>query len=170
MQHGSNVSGDANFYGADYDNNQFFLWKLLGSFGDGSGDPGSGLFGGLASLFIPSPDYFKNHFEKTQTWANQHLGILTVPFTFLSNFLNGILTANYSDPMVEIGPFTLPLNDDITLVPKITYHFNDLLQNENFDTIHDIYLLIIDGIIVYGLFRLAFNKYEEIIGGNHYDN
>lgn len=169
---GSNVSGDPLFNGYDvnYDNNQFFLWKLLGNIGDGSGDPGSGLFGGIGSLFLPSNDFFLQYFNNLHNWASSHLGLLYTPFEFLFNLLNRIIEADYSDPMVEIGPYTLPLNDNITLIPKLTYHFNDLLEDENMQNIHEIYLLIIDGILIIGLLRLAYIKYEEIIGGNNNDN
>lgn len=167
---GSNVSGDPMFYNADigYDDNQFFLWKLLGSFGSESGDSGDrgfGIFGGLKDLFVPKDDFFLEYFNNIHDWASQHLGFLYAPFEFLFNFLNRILTVDYSDPMVEIGPFTLPLNDDIVLLQKYEYHFNDLLQDENIDLVHDYYLIIIDGLLIIGLLHLAYKKYEEIIGG-----
>lgn len=132
-----------------------------------SGDsPGSGILGGIARLFVPSSDFFLNYFNNLNDWLTNHLGFIYTPFEIVINLFQRILTIDYSNPHVEIGPYTLPLNEDFELVPKITYYFNDLLENQKFKDVYDIYLVIVDGIIYTGFVYLCYCKYEEIIGGS----
>lgn len=155
-------SGDTTFN--NQDQSIFIVNSIVGELPSGD-KPGSGILGGIASLFIPRASFFLEYFNTFNTWLGDHLGILYAPFEIIFNLLNRIINVDFTDPMVEFGPFTLPLNDDIELINHYEYHFNDLLQDDSMAQIHDIYLIIVDGILILGLLYMVYCKYEEIIGG-----
>lgn len=156
-------SGDTTFN--NQDQSIYLVQNIVGTLPSGD-NPGSGILGGIALLFIPSSSFFFEYFNNLNNWLTDHLGFLYSPFSIVIDLLNRIINVDFSDPMVEFGPYNLPLNDDIQLVNHYEYHFNDLLQDENLSEVYNIYLLVVDGILIFGFLYMLYCKYEEIIGGN----
>lgn len=78
----------------------------------------------------------------------------------ISNNLN-------TDYTIHIPSFKL---FDTTLIPEYSYNLSDLLENETFNTIHTIYLCIIDVIMFLWLLIFARNCFAEIFGGRFIDD
>lgn len=131
-----------------------------------SGDREGGLLGGLLdgikSFFIPEDDYFNNYFNELNEWFSDRLGLLYFPFDLLFDFFGRVTSINFDDQILTIGPYTMPLNDDFELVPKIELDFKTFVENEDIKGVYDIYLIIVDGLIIFGLSQLIRIKYEEV--------
>lgn len=128
----------------------FFVYKLIDL-----------LIEAIKSLFIPSDDFFSTYFTNLQNWFSDRLGFLFYPFELIIDILNDMLNINFSEPQ-----FTIPdINEPFTgnkLISSTTFNFNDLLNNNVWNTVHNIYLILVDVAIVFGLVNLFHKKYEEV--------
>lgn len=171
VYYNATISGDSiiNLGSGDY-NTQDSTNAILGFLGNapsGDDDFGTGFLGGIMkgikNLFVPDAAYFSNYFSELNTFFSDRLGILYFPIEFLLDFLNRVLTIDFSNPVMTLGPYTMPLNDDFELVPQITFNFNDYLLENNLKQIHDVYLVIVDGLLGLGLLQLIRKTYENIV-------
>lgn len=128
----------------------FFVYKLIDL-----------LIDAIKTLFIPSDDFFSTYFTNLQNWFSDRLGFLFYPFELIIDILNDILNIDFSEPQ-----FTIPdINEPFTgkkLISATTFNFNDLLDNNVWNTVHNIYLILVDAAIVFGLVNLFHKKYEEV--------
>lgn len=130
---------------------------------DNSGTIIDGILNGLLGLFIPGADFFQNYFDELNTWFSERLGLLYYPIELIIDFTDRVLAIDFDNPTLEIGPYKFPQFDNVEIVPKLTFDFNSYIENETFKWIHDTYLIIIDGLIVFGLVQLIHKKYEEVM-------
>lgn len=139
------------------------------SSGDASGDlssgfdGGGGILGGIFSLFVPDGQFFKDYFEDLNNWFADRLGLLYFPIELTIDFLTRCLNIDFTSQVLSIGPYVMPLNDNFELVPKIEIDFNSFLEDETVNSIHEVYLFITDGLIIFGLYRLIIKKYNNIV-------
>lgn len=126
-------------------------------------DAGSGILGGIFSLFVPDGNFFRSYFNELNGFFSDRLGILYFPFEFIVSFLQRVINIDFSEPTIIFGPYTLPLNDDFELVPEIEIDFNSYLEENNLKSLHDTYLLIVDGILIVGYINLLKKTYDEVI-------
>lgn len=120
------------------------------------------LVNAIKGLFIPEDGYFDTYFKELQDWFSDRLGFLYYPidilFTLLDRFMNlGTGTMSINIPNIN-EPFTGQV-----LISAQSLNFNELLANEAFKTLHNIYLLIVDASVYVGLVTLLYHKYEEVI-------
>lgn len=126
-------------------------------------DGGSGILGGIFGLFVPDGTFFKNYFSELSNFFSDRLGIIYFPFEFIIDFFNRVLSIDFSEPIMVLGPYTLPLNDDFELVPQITFDFNSYLEEPHLKSIHDVYLVIMDGLLIFGYIQLLRKTYEKMV-------
>lgn len=117
---------------------------------------------GLKSLFIPGDNYFKNYFDELNNWFSDRLGFLYYPFEFVFDVLNRLLNINFSEPSIHIPDICEPFTN-YTFISKQDFNFNNLLENSTFNTVHNVYLIVIDASIYIGLIFLLYKKYKEVI-------
>lgn len=128
----------------------FFVYKLI-----------SLLVDAIKSLFIPSDDFFSTYFTNLQNWFSDRLGFLFYPFELIIDILNDILNIDFSEPQFNIPDINEPFTGK-KLISATTFNFNDLLDNSVWNTVHNIYLILVDAAIVFGLVNLFHKKYEEV--------
>ena len=128
----------------------FFVYKLIELLVDA-----------LKSLFIPSDDFLGTYFTDLKEWFSDRLGFLFYPFELVIDILNMILDIDFSEPVFNIPDITEPFSNK-KLISATTFKFNDLLENNTFNTIHSIYLVCVDVFVVFGLVNLFRKKYEEV--------
>ena len=128
----------------------FFVYKLIEL-----------LVEAIKSLFIPSDDFLGTYFTDLKEWFSDRLGFLFYPFELVIDILNMILDIDFSEPVFNIPDITEPFSNK-KLISETTFKFNDLLENNTFDTIHSIYLVCVDVFVVFGLVNLFRKKYEEV--------
>ena len=128
----------------------FFVYKLIDL-----------LIDGIKSLFIPSNEFFSTYFTDLKEWFSDRLGFLFYPFELIIDILNKIINIDFSEPLFTIPDIIEPFSNK-KLISATTFNFNDLLENNTFDTIHNIYLVCVDAFIIFSLVNLAKRKWEEV--------
>ena len=113
------------------------------------------------SVFIPSDDFLSNYFNDLFDWFTDRLGFLGYPVELFVDILNRILNINFADPVINIPDIPEPFTGEL-LIHSTTFNFNDLLENDVLKTVHDIYLILVDAVIIFALVNLAKNKFEEV--------
>lgn len=119
------------------------------------------ILNGIKSLFIPKDDFFSNFFTELKNWFSERFGLLFYPFELIIDILNKILNINLSDPAFSIPEIKEPSTGKVLFAAR-HYDFNSLLENSVFKTMHDIYFIIVDAIIVFALINLIKRKLEEV--------
>lgn len=117
---------------------------------------------GLKSLFIPENEYFSNYFDELNNWFSDRLGFLYYPLDVLFDLLNRFLSLSSENLAITIPEIKEPTTD-IVLINNQTFDFNTLLENETLRHLHNIYLIIVDAVICFGVVNLLYQKYEEVI-------
>lgn len=120
------------------------------------------LLDGLKSLFVPEDGFFEDYFNELNNWFSDRLGFLYYPLDLLFDLLNRILNIDFSEPILYIPEIREPVTNQV-FIQQQNFNFNTLLEKENFKTMHDIYLILVDAIIYIGLVILLYYKYEEVI-------
>lgn len=121
-----------------------------------------GILNGIKSFFIPSGDFFTQYFDDWNTWMSDHFGILYYPLDLFIDLCNRLLNLSVPDdptitfPALQVG--------DTTLLAAQTYTF-DFSGLSAIDNLHNIYLTVVDVIVVIWLVNLAKNKLNEIMSG-----
>lgn len=119
---------------------------------------------GIAGIFIPGDGFLGAYFEELNTWFGDRLGILYFPFDFIVSFFNRIYNAEFGAPTIEIPAMKIPLFEEYgNIYDGTTFNFMEFVnQHETFKYIYNLYLIAIDGVIIFGLIRLLMKKYEEV--------
>lgn len=128
----------------------FFVYKLIDL-----------LIDAIKSLFIPSNDFFNNYFNELMKWFSDRLGFLSYPLELILDILNRIVNINFTEPIIQIPNFVEPSTGQ-NIISSQTYNLNSLLENNTFKTCHDIYFVLVDAFIIFGLVNLLKHKLEEV--------
>ena len=136
-----------------------------------SGEREGGLLGGILDgikgFFIPSSEFFNNYFNELNNWFSDRLGLLYFPIDFIISFLNRIYSSEFNDVIFDIPDIYIPGYGKDTgcspIIPAYKFNFTNFVNsNDNIKTIYDMYLLVVDGIIIWGIIQLFSKKYEEV--------
>lgn len=87
----------------------------------------------------------------------ERFGFLIYPFDLTINTLKRIASINYSEPKFNIPDIYEPTTNK-KLISAVTFNFNDYLENNTFKNVHNVYLIIVDAAIIFGLLNLAWKK------------
>lgn len=128
----------------------FFVYKLIEL-----------LINALKSLFIPEDGFLNNYFNELKDWFSVRLGFLAYPLDLILDVLERIKTINFEEPIIQIPDFIEPSTNE-KIIGARTYNLNSLLENNTFKTCHDVYFVLVDAIIIFGLVNLLKNKLEEV--------
>ena len=128
----------------------FFVYKLIDL-----------LLDALKSLFIPNEGFLTSYFDELLNWFSDRLGFLSYPLELILDILNRILTINFSEPVIDIPDIYEPTTN-VKFISATSYNLNSLLDNNTLKTCHNIYLILVDAVIVFGLVNLLKHKLEEV--------
>lgn len=116
----------------------------------------------LVEVFVPSAEFFDTYIEDMTALFDERLGILTYPISVLFDLLNRFMSLGSQEPVLRWSAVNM---FGVDVIPAGQYNLNEVLQNSAFKRVHDIYLIIVDATITFGLLNLLRRKYESIIGG-----
>lgn len=119
------------------------------------------ILNGIKSLFVPEDGFFSNYFNEIKEWFSDRLGFLWSPFDFLIELLTRISNINFNEPKFNIPDIYEPFTNN-KIISATEFNFNDFLDNSILKTAHDIYLLLVDGFIIFSLYKLISAKIEEV--------
>lgn len=94
---------------------------------------------------------------KYVSFFRERFGFLTYPFELAINVLNRVKNINFQEPAFDIPEVNEPFTHQ-KLIGATHFSFNTLLENEVFRNIHNIYLIVVDVIIVFALVNLLKHK------------
>ncbi len=98
---------------------------------------------------------------KYVNFFKERFGFLVYPFDLAINVLNKIKNVKFEEPSFDIPDLKEPFTQQ-KLISATHFNFNDLLKNEVMKNIHDIYLVVVDAIIIFALVNLLKNKIMEV--------
>lgn len=134
----------------------FFAYKLLDL-----------LYEGLKALFIPSDEFFSDWFMDLNDTFSEQFGILYYPVSAVLEFfqkLEPCLTAH--NPVINVPEFRFNfLGANAVIWSATSYNLNSLLENSQFETVHNYYLMFVNVILTIGLIAFASKIATEIFGG-----
>lgn len=105
--------------------------------------------------------FFSDYFNDLFDWFCDRLGFLSYPLQLIINILNKILSINFSEPIINIPEIKEPFTNQ-TFISATSFNFNNLLENETLNSVHNIYLIIVDAVIVFAFVNLLKIKMEEV--------
>ncbi len=115
----------------------------------------------INQFLINNVDNIDKYPDRFVIWVEEHFGIIVYPTRFLFNFFGRLLTINYSEPILSIPELKEPFSG-YTILNKIEFNFNSLLENANIRIVHNLYLIFMDVAIIYMIIRLAGDIFEEV--------
>lgn len=123
------------------------------------------ILSGIYHFFIPRDDFFEDYFVELNDWFSDRLGFLYYPIDFLINLLNRLYSSNYDDVVLTIPAISIPFFEDYgPIFEGTTFNFNTFIkQNEKIEWLYNIYLIIIDGSLIFGFLSLLYKKLEEVM-------
>lgn len=116
-----------------------------------------------ANSISPVESEKNSKFNDLLKYFKDRFGFLTYPFEFIINFLNRILTINYSDPVIHIPELHEPVNNN-KIFNGLDFNFNSLLNNNTFSYLYNIYLIAVDFIIIIVFIFLCKKVILEVFG------
>lgn len=105
--------------------------------------------------------FLGTYFDELFDWFCDRLGFLSYPLELILDILDKILNINFAEPIINIPEIKEPFTNQ-TLISANSFNFNSLLENETLKGIHDIYLILVDAVIVFGFVNLLKRKMEEV--------
>lgn len=150
----------------------FFAYKLIQLLGEL-----------IQGLFVPDSDFIVGYVNELNDFFSDRLGILYYPFDLVVSTVDRIILEMtlpherpgadpsqiyiyYYDYNIHIPEFKL---FGTTLIPASEIDFNSLLENPTFENIHNIYLIVVDVILILLLVYYVHNVFVDIFGGKYID-
>lgn len=94
---------------------------------------------------------------KYVNFFKERLGFLIYPFDLTINTLKRISSIDYDEPKFNIPDIYEPFTQE-KIISATSFKFNDFLKNDVFKYVYDVYLIIVDAVIIFGVLDLARKK------------
>lgn len=121
-----------------------------------------GVLGAIKAAFIPDEAFFTDYFRNLQNSFENRFGVLTYPISVLFRFLNTMLNIGEQEPIFSWNSWYY---DGTEVIAAGSYNLSDLVEeNETLGNIYNIYLVIVDSILVFFFLSFILRKYRSIIG------
>lgn len=104
-----------------------------------------------------------NFSDKMFLWARNHFGFLFYPFEFTISFLNRVLNINYGEPILIIPELRDPFYNN-KILDKTIFNFNSILSNSTVVFIYNIYLVVVDAILIFLFVVFCKHIFEGVFG------
>lgn len=120
----------------------------------------------MKQLFVPSESELSNWFNDVNNSLTEQFGFLSYPFTWVITFLQRFTE------LTDTGSYVISWSDikvpnfDFVIISKGSFDLASLLDNSNIKTMHDIYLMCIDALVILSFFNYCSNVYNRVFGNN----
>lgn len=147
--------------------NTIITWgsRIFNAIGDLSGNIVNGILNGLTSFFNIGVDAVSSKIVSLYNALYEELGFLTYPFEWIIQILNRYLTIEDTGSYVISWPdFTVP-NFGTVIIHSGSFDLASILVDNNINTMHNYYLIIVDAVCILAFFNLCLNEYNILFGG-----
>lgn len=115
----------------------------------------------IREFIINNVDNIDNFLDRLIAWGKLHFGFLTYPFEFIINTVGRITTINFEEPILYIPELQDP-STGVVFFEGFNYNFNSILEIGTVNTIYNIYLVIVDVILMFLFIALCKRIFEEV--------
>lgn len=110
-----------------------------------------------------STSEINQQFNRFVSFFKDKFGFLAYPFELIVDILKRIGSIKFEEPVINI-PDIYDTVTDVKIISATQLNFNDILEeDEVFKNIHDIYLIIVDVILCFGIAMFAKNKIMKVL-------
>lgn len=144
------------------------LWDVLKALVDNLGDFLSSGLELFEKLLVPQGT-FETDFNSTITSIQDKLGVLYQPVEVFSRFLTDLYAPTEVASLSETSHIiSIPeVNyEGVTIVQNQEINLDETVEQSGLKPLYDVYLLIVDMIVLFGILNLAFKKFHDIISEN----
>lgn len=120
----------------------------------------------MKQLFVPSKEELSNWFNSVNNSLTEQFGFLSYPFTWVITFLQRFTE------LTDTGSYVISWSDvkvpnfDFVIISGGSFDLASLLADSNIKSMHDIYLMCIDALVILSFFNYCSNVYNRIFGNN----
>lgn len=119
-----------------------------------------GVIGALEAAFIPSEGFFEDFFSDLKASFENRFGLLTFPISVIYDFLDSLLSVGHTEPIFRWNSWSYQGTE---LIAAGSYNLNDITKNSTFNTIYNIYLVVVDCFLIFLFLGFIQRKYRSII-------
>lgn len=144
------------------------LWDVLKALIDNLGDFLSSGLELFEKLLVPQGT-FETDFNSTITSIQDKLGVLYQPVEVFSGFLTDlyapaeVASLSESSHIIAISEVKY---QDVTIIESQELNLDETVEQSGLKPLYEVYLLIVDIIVLFGILNLAFKKFHDIISEN----
>lgn len=115
---------------------------------------------GLQSLFVPDETFFAEAVPELQKTFQDRMGLLTFPISLLADFMGRLLNLSDQEPILRWNSVSIYGTE---LIAAGQYNLKDALKSAQFKQMYDIYMVVINAILIFAFLGLCHNKYRKIM-------
>ena len=120
--------------------------------------------GNLEYLIIPTEEQMQTLLNDMQTKVNQKLGILGLPLTIYTRFMNLAQTETQENWCITWNNVTVPnFENETPIIQSGSWCFNTILENEKVSTFRTICINIIGGLIILSFIQYLMNALHRVL-------
>lgn len=101
-------------------------------------------------------------FQKFIDFFKERFGFLSYPFELIVDVLHRINRIQFVEPKINIPDIYEPVTHE-KIVAATEFNFNDLLKNDTLKNVHEIYLIVVDAILIFGIAMFAKNQIFKVL-------
>lgn len=119
-----------------------------------------GVMSGLKSLVVPDEAFFAEAVPALQETFQGRMGLLTFPISLLADFMGRLLDLSDQEPILRWNSVSIYGTE---LIAAGQYNFKDALKSAPVKQLHDIYMIMVNAILIFAFLNLCHNKYRKIM-------
>lgn len=116
----------------------------------------------IKSIFVPDDAALQEFIDNARDTIENQTGILTYPTSLVVKFIGFLADIGKQDCIIKIPEIKF---QNQTLLKEYTFNFTKYVNDTEIKTLYDIYLTIVDFIMVMWIVNLARKKADEIMRG-----
>ena len=116
----------------------------------------------IRQFVVDNIDKIEKFSDRMIAWCKLHFGILSYPFELIINIVGRTTSINFSEPVLYIPELKDP-STGVTFLDETSYNFNEAVNlNDTTKTIYNVYLVIVDVILIFLFIMLCKKTFEEV--------
>ena len=115
---------------------------------------------GLQSLFVPDEAFFAEAVPALQETYQDRMGLLTFPISLLADFMGRLLNLSDQEPILRWNSVSIYGHQ---LIAAGQYNLKDALKSAPVKQMYDIYMIVVNAILIFAFLGLCHNKYRKIM-------